>query len=199
MRELGRLLFLMAPVVVAGILHMVLIKKGVLASWARPIDGGKVWRGARVFGETKTWRGVALMTGLTLLAYLASHLAATQTGWGRALAYYDYGAVSPVFAGVALGLGYILAELPNSFLKRRLGIGAGRSGGGWKRWVFGLVDQGDSVLGCLLAMTLYWELPGGVFWRALLLGTLVHLGCNGLLHLARMKGRPGETSVEGEA
>ncbi|MFW6318076.1 MAG: CDP-archaeol synthase, partial [Halorubrum sp.] len=34
----------------------------VLAGGGRPIDGGREWRGARLLGDGKTWRGTAVGT-----------------------------------------------------------------------------------------------------------------------------------------
>jgi len=186
--ELLQVLFLAAPLVLAGMAHMVLVKLDLLASLKRPLDGGRCWRGARIFGENKTWRGVLLMMGLTLAFMLLQDLLVAHSAAFRSLALYDYSAVSPWLAGLALGLGYVLAELPNSFIKRRLGIRSGRSTRGWLGWLFMVIDQGDSVLGCLLAMYVYWTPSLRIFMLTLLTGTGLHLAVNGVLVLAGLKG-----------
>ncbi|MCC6375178.1 MAG: CDP-archaeol synthase [Moraxellaceae bacterium] len=62
---------------------------------------------------------------------------------------------SIVLGGLLAGIGYVLAELPNSFIKRRLGIGAGEVPTRGKYLVI-LADQLDSGIGFSLAY--YWYL-----------------------------------------
>jgi hypothetical protein len=58
-----------------------------------------------------------------------------------------------------LGCGYIAGELPNSFCKRQVGIGPGRSGEGMTGRVFWVVDQLDSLAGMLLFTSPVWQPP----------------------------------------
>ena len=66
----------------------------------------------------------------------------------------DYSQTSWVALGLALGLGYSLFELPNSFVKRRLGI---PPGGRSRRRAIAqyVVDQGDSAISGTLALALF--------------------------------------------
>lgn len=196
--DIGRVCFLAAPVIVAGVLHMVLAKLNVLSALKIPIDRGREWRGKRIFGDNKTWRGVVLMIALTMIAYEVQTWSYKYSDWVKELAYYDYNAVNSYFAGFMLGLGYILAELPNSFVKRRLNIKAGKGDKGLKGKIFLVVDQGDSVLGCLLAMYAYWNPSLYVFFLTLATGTGIHLLVNGLLNLAKLKGGSREEDNEEE-
>ena len=43
----------------------------VLAGGGRPIDGGREWRGARLLGDGKTWRGTAVGTAVGVAVALA--------------------------------------------------------------------------------------------------------------------------------
>ena len=62
-----------------------------------------------------------------------------QTAWG---------------IGLYLGFAYILAELPNSFIKRRIEIPPGQNVAGFKGSFFMVIDQVDSSLGCAVALVL---------------------------------------------
>ena len=53
--------------------------------------------------------------------------------------------------GAFLGFGYILAELPNSFIKRRIDIAPGTNKEGLIGKVFLVIDQLDSAFGCAVA------------------------------------------------
>jgi hypothetical protein len=91
--------------------------------------------------------------------------------------------------GGCLGLSYTLGELPNSFLKRRMGIEPGITLPGFKGLLFSLYDQTDSVLGGVLCMPLYWTPPLSVALEILLFCSLVHAGCNGLYLALKLKKR----------
>ena len=89
------------------------------------------FRGKEVFGANKTWRGVVVMSeGSTVVVFAQSELYALESF--DAISVVDYSQTSWLALGLALGLGYSLAELPNSFAKRRLGTrpAASRASGG---------------------------------------------------------------------
>ena len=88
----------------------------------RPIDGGATFRGRRVFGDNKTWRGVACAGRLRRRGRRAEIPHRRPVG---SLAVIDYGEANPFTLGAAMGLGAMLGELPNSFVKRRLDIAPG--------------------------------------------------------------------------
>jgi hypothetical protein len=64
-----------------------------------------------------------------------------------------------VLVGLLIGLGTVLGELPNSFLKRQLDIAPGarrRSVGGV---ALAILDQGDLVLGIWVCLAPVWVMP----------------------------------------
>ena len=77
--------------------------------------------------------------------------------------------------GFAAGLTFMLAELPNSFFKRRLGILPGESPqAGWARLVCPLLDRIDSILGTLIAVSLLVPVSPVTWLWVLLIGPGVH-------------------------
>jgi hypothetical protein len=94
--------------------------------------------------------------------------------------------VSPWLAGSIMGLSYCLAELPNSFVKRRLGIppGARSARAASVQYV---VDQIDSVIGCLVALRVFYRPRRGEMALAFVLGSAIHVGVDRLLHLIGVK------------
>lgn len=82
---------------------------GERAAW--PLDGGlRLADGYRLFGRSKTVRGIVLAVAVTALA-------AVLLGWGWRI-------------GALLGAGAMLGDLLSSFVKRRLGIeSSGRASG----------------------------------------------------------------------
>ena len=82
----------------------------------RPLDGG-----SGVFGDNKTWRGALMMSGGTI----AATAALTRFDWFLRRLPAELRDAPPLAYGALLGAGVVLGELPNSFLKRRLGIAPG--------------------------------------------------------------------------
>jgi hypothetical protein len=89
----------------------------------------------------------------------------------------NLGEVSAFALGMLLGLGYLLAELPNSYLKRRLGIPAGRPSPRY-RAAFALLDQADSALGFALVYAVITDVPAAQLVLMVLLGPAIHAVAN---------------------
>ena len=176
--DLWQVFLLTLPLIVGGVLHMIVVKKDILSYLKKPIH-------QRWFGQNKTWRGFVVMPFLTwpgvvisqkleTLIDPSSQLLNLRPGWLLAL---------------ALGVGYCLAELPNSFLKRRLGIKAGLASDK-NKWFFVLLDQADSAFGCLFAYQLFLPLPWRIFWETIVFGTLLHLVINRSLYIIGVRKNP---------
>ena len=169
-------IFLAVPLIFSGALHMLIVKKNWLSYSATPIH-------LTMFGQNKTWRGVWVMLILTIpgvmLAqfiepYIKSMLLVSLTGF------------NPVILGVALGLGYVIPELPNSYMKRRLNIPPGELANN-KKVLFSFIDQADSAIGCACV---YWLFlmpnPMVIVW-VIILGPIVHVIVNLLLYAAGLR------------
>jgi CDP-2,3-bis-(O-geranylgeranyl)-sn-glycerol synthase len=130
----------MAPVVVRG--H---------AEWlARPMDGGLAWRGRRLLGDHKTWRG--LLAGIAVGAItFALQRWLWQRGVAHDLALLDYGACDPWMPGALLGLGAGLGDAAKSFFKRRRDIAPG---GSWLGF-----DQLDFMVGAYACVAIVFVPP----------------------------------------
>jgi hypothetical protein len=146
------LLFVL-PVIVGGAVHIFAIRLGLWPRLARlPLDGGLGWRGRRLLGDNKTVRGAVVMTAATALASGLVGLAVGAHGLAaRGLAP---AAAHPLAWGALLGAGYVAGELPNSFLKRQLDVAPGAAARGPLRPLFWIVDQCDSLVGVLAAVSL---------------------------------------------
>ena len=67
MTGLVRAAWLVAPVLAAGLVHVVVLKSGTLGRLAQPLDGGRRLAGRPMLGPSKTWRGVVIMPAATAL------------------------------------------------------------------------------------------------------------------------------------
>jgi len=172
-------IYLAFPLILGGLLHACVLRWNLFSRLAIPLDFGRCsQRGRRIFGANKTLRGVVVMTaGAVTGIHLQAHLYALSIF--RQLSLFDYSRVDALAGGVALGLGFTLAELPNSFLKRQFGIPPGGRGEGMLYWFFMVLDQADSVAGCLLAAALtFWVPDWNVVAAVLAVGIFIHMIVN---------------------
>ncbi|UTW49362.1 CDP-alcohol phosphatidyltransferase family protein [Bacterioplanoides sp. SCSIO 12839] len=141
--------YLQIPVVIGGVLHMVVVSRDYLPGLAKPI-----WKTA--FGANKTWRGFVVVPALTA----AGALVLLPFEWllGDRSPFAGY---SLLLAGAIAGLGYMLGELPNSLVKRRMGIGAGELPEQGKVITIA-VDQLDSAIGVAAAYSIYLGISSDV-------------------------------------
>lgn len=180
------------PVILAGILTMIWCKLPVVQAWARPMDRGRQLKdGRRLFGENKTWKGFAgyLLMG-TFSGITWGVVCQLVPALGRSnylYAYHDNSVTYNALMGLAFGLAYTVCELPNSFLKRRVGIQPGKPSAGSKRWLFFLLDQVDSLLGCVFVLCLVYPMSVGFYCLFVLLGGLTHIAVNLVLYALKLR------------
>ena len=124
------------PLFVGNTAHMLIVKFDLFPYLAVPIS-------TRCFGKGKTIRGFIFLTILTSFAAgLLFKGKAAENVLG-----------SGYFLGAILGFTYALGELPNSYIKRRIGIQSGEYARKM-RWLQVLADKLDSLL--LLAVVYYF-------------------------------------------
>ena len=117
-------------------MSFLIIKRNLLPVLAKPIDGGLQLGQKRLFGDSKTWRGFIAMAFLTGIIF-----------WLFSVSLNLPLKIHPLSAGILLGLAYSLGELPNSFVKRMLGLKEGSIAKGPARLLQHLFDQTDSIIG----------------------------------------------------
>lgn len=181
----------LTPVILAGILNMIWVKLPVMKFAAKPVDFGKNFTdGRRIFGDNKTWKGI--------IGYVIFNTVFTVL-WGficsaaniESLDYFYMGHENTIafnlIIGVLLGLGYSLAELPNSFLKRRFDIKPGKTISGFMKIFFIFLDQADSVFGVALVVWFFYDLGILLYLLYVLVGAATHLLLNMLLYFMKLR------------
>lgn len=163
--------FLILAFCLAGCAQAVWLASATSRRFAWPLDGGVMLRGRRLFGPNKTLRGLIVMVPATAMAFMAA--AALTPAAGRwPLSLEGYGAL-----GLLAGMGFMAAELPNSFVKRQLDIPAGASAPGpLARRVCFVVDHLDSACGVVLSLALAISIPPLTVLYVLGIGSVVHAG-----------------------
>jgi CDP-2,3-bis-(O-geranylgeranyl)-sn-glycerol synthase len=167
-------LLVFVAVLGAPALHGPVLALDLFKAFKRPLDGGATIGGRRVLGDNKTWRGAIFMTAGPALAAVA------LTRWPafRDALPEPVADASPLLWGALVGLGVVVGELPNSFLKRRVDIAPGtqrRTAGGLALVVF---DQADLVPGVWLCLAPVYVLPVATAAVAFAAVTAVHLVIN---------------------
>jgi hypothetical protein len=187
---LNELIFFILPLLLSAICHHFLIVQfNVLPELAKPLDFNLSIKGQRLFGKSKTWRG--------LVAFVL--LNACFAGIVNLFAHIDGISVSPVICGAILGFGYSLGELPNSFAKRQFGIDESQKASGAKGIFFNILDQTDSVIGALLALLFIYKPTIELFFSILIIGSLIHLIVDILLYQVGYKKKLKKTANHNRA
>ena len=186
-------LFLALPVIVGGVLHVVVIKLRLLPSLAAiPLDAGLHVRGRRVFGDNKTLRGALVMPLSTALSSWA--LTTALTAWSSAPPWaLPVQQTSPLWWGALCGVGYIVGELPNSFLKRQLDIAPGAAASGTlSTMVFWCIDQVDFLAGIVVVAAVAGHvIPADVVVTLAVIALVVHPAVAALMVALGLKKRVG--------
>lgn len=162
------------PVLGAALAHAPVLALDLLRPLKRPLDGGATFRGKRLFGANKTWRGALVMTsGVTLATLLLSHWG---WWWGRLPA--DLRAAGALPYGLLLSLGVVIGELPNSFLKRQLGVAPGRQRRDALGVLLSIYDQADFVPVVWLLLLPIWAMAPWQAAFAFVVVAAVHMAIN---------------------
>lgn len=172
-----------APAGVANVVPILAARLPGLRAWTTPLDFGHSWRGARVLGDHKTWRG--LVTGIvaaTIIVWLQQFLVGQSDWLERQLAQIDYANLPTLLAGLLFGLGALGGDAIESFFKRRQRIAAGHS---WFPF-----DQLDYIIGGALALLPLVRLELVQYLWLAILWLLIHLVASYIGYKAHLKDRP---------
>ncbi len=134
------------PAGIANAMPVAAARIPALEPYDHPMDFNKKFRGQRLFGSHKTWRGFifAFITTIPLVGlqvYLYNH-----SDFFRDISYFDYNTVNPVWLSFIFTFGALGGDAVRSFFKRQSGVKPGET---WFPF-----DQIDYVIGGLLASTL---------------------------------------------
>ncbi len=183
--------------IITGIFVMIALKTKLLKNFTVPIDfNRKFIDGKPIFGSSKTFRGLLfyLFFGAVSGAiwFFICDSFAVISIHNLFLAHNRNTLIFNSLIGMILGLTYAIFELPNSFLKRRLGINPSKGAKSFlPKTVHFLIDQIDSVIGCLVILWIFY--PELSFTRALLfliIGGVTHIVINLILFELKIRKRP---------
>jgi CDP-2,3-bis-(O-geranylgeranyl)-sn-glycerol synthase len=150
-------LFFIFPAYVANACATLSMSIPILKQFSTPIDFGHSWKGKRILGDGKTFRGFIFGTLCGVAAGVFQYLISKQFHFKYIPTYNNKTLAFFLLTGFLLGLGALLGDLIKSFIKRRLNIKRGRP---WPPF-----DQIDFITGGILLVTTVF-FPG---WKIVLI------------------------------
>lgn len=189
---------LFLPAYFANMAPVLLVRTKLFKWYGKPIDAGKKLWGERLFGDGKTYYGliVAMIGGAVgalaflLIAFLTPCIKNNDSchdlfsllidALSESMLLMFFALVILVFQGMLIGLGAILGDLIESFIKRRLKIKSGKS---WP-----VFDQVDFIIGAWFVMIIIYPLiDWKYFFIALIITPLLHLLSNVIAYKLKLK------------
>jgi CDP-2,3-bis-(O-geranylgeranyl)-sn-glycerol synthase len=149
------------PVGIANSVPVIAMHLPILKDMNYPMDFGKSWRGVRIFGDHKTFRGLitGMIFGLLIVAVQVqiynSKIIPNEIMW------IDYSKTNWVVFGLLAGAGPLLGDAIKSFFKRRMNL---KPGATWFPF-----DQIDYILGGIIFTLPIIQLE---WWKYLLIGVI---------------------------
>ena len=184
------------PLILGGVLNMVFVKSKFLNVLKKPIDNNLLFfDGKRIFGNNKTFKGFIGMIVLTSISMSVIYfLGEINNDYLKEIIPYNLknkSLFTALIYGGILGFGYVLFELPNSFIKRRINIPAGTNATGLIGFIFLVIDQSDSVFGCLILMTVFYVPTFNEAAAILIMASVIHYLVNVMLFHLKLKNQKG--------
>jgi CDP-2,3-bis-(O-geranylgeranyl)-sn-glycerol synthase len=154
-----------------------------IKDWKAPMDFGRSFRGKRIFGSHKTWRGFIAGVLTSTLTLWLQQLAVVHFGWAQWLTtQVDYTTLPILLMGPIFGAAALAGDAIESFFKRQRGTPPGH---GWFPW-----DQLDYILAAALATAPF--VPLSLLQYVWLIGFwfVIHLVSTYLGYLTGLKDHP---------
>lgn len=168
LRDVALALWFFLPAGIANVAPIFIAKVHFLKRFNAPIDGGLIYRGKRLLGDHKTWRGfiVGLMFGIVTVYLQAGGYA--HNSWIRSVSFpINYQHLPLLLLGTLLSFGALGGDAVKSFFKRRRNIPSGES------WI--PFDQADMIIGAIVATVPIVTFEWRVYLWAILLWSLIQL------------------------
>lgn len=191
MNEIIKIYVTTMPVIFSGVLNMFFCKSAFYKRHNKPIDCHKVWfDNKRILGDNKTYIGFVSMIVICVVFSVVYGAVLAVVGGDKFSAFYENRNNTPLYnilTGFLLGFAYMLFELPNSFIKRRIDIPDGKTVKHFKGILFFVIDQIDSMFGVMLVVACFARFSFGRYMFYVFLGGLTHIVINLGLYLSHVR------------
>lgn len=173
------LIWFMLP---AGVANMAAgVSAVLLPRFNAPLDFHKTFRGERILGAHKTWRGLFAGVAAGFLFFVLQTLLYSAFPFFQHISVLAYPEPSIAF-GALLGFGALAGDAVKSFVKRQLGIAPGHA------WF--PLDQIDWVIGGLFVAGFAVDLSIWTLLLAFALGLAFHLAIKFVGYLFGLDRKP---------
>ncbi|MCA9326942.1 CDP-archaeol synthase [Candidatus Saccharibacteria bacterium] len=183
LHELFFALWFFLPAGIANMMPIFAARWPVMKTWDAPIDFGKTYRGHRVFGTHKTWRG--LIVGIvfaTLTLALQVWLVREVPFLADVTDQVDYSTLPILVLGPLFGFGALAGDCIESFFKRQRGTSPGD---GWFPF-----DQTDYIIGGALATMPFVTLSIPQYLTLIVIWLVVHVVASYIGYTLGVKEKP---------
>lgn len=182
-REVLLALWFFVPAGVANAVPVLAAKIPGLRHLEAPMDFGKTYRGMRVFGAHKTWRGFIVGIVMATLALWLQQLLAMHFQWARTISVpIDYTQLPVLVLGPLFAIGALGGDAIESFFKRQRHVPPGH---GWFPF-----DQIDYIIGGALITAPFIRLTVWQYGWLILLWLIAHVIVSYIAYLLKLKERP---------
>lgn len=160
------------PAGLANAAPVVANKIPIINQWKKPVDFGLSWKGKRLTGDNKTWRGVFVGSVLAMVSSVIISKLVPETIVNN----------SVPLTGFLLGFGALMGDFVESFIKRQMNIKPGSS---WFPW-----DQLDYIIGALAITHWIAPLPVWTVTTIVVFYFLLHLVASYIGYKLKLKPTP---------
>lgn len=161
-------LWFLLPAALANAAPVFAAATPALKQYDMPIDGGKIWRGKRVLGEHKTWRGIIAGVIVSTLILFLQVVLYMNFEWAQYVSSgLDYTTLPVLLLGPLFALGALGGDAVESFVKRQKDIPSGNA------WV--PFDQLDYIIGGVLVSLFFVTLSLAQYAWIFVVWFLMHI------------------------
>jgi len=173
-------LWFILPAYVANTVPVYVAKLPFLKNFSKPIDFGKSFKGKRIFGDNKTYRGLifGVLIG-TLVGILQTNFQIPANNFFHSANLPE---MTPQLA-LMLSFGALIGDMVGSFVKRRVGFKPGQHAP--------LLDQVNFIFGAyFFSYLLTFRIDYDQFFVVLIITPTIHLFFNFIAWLYKLKKEP---------
>ena len=181
---MGQIVSLTLPILISGLALIIAIKFKLLEFLDVPIDHGFLLNRKRLFGENKTYRGLAVFT---IVAIFVCTLLQNLYFNNFQEVIHPIFKNSPILIGIVYALAYTFGELVNSAVKRQAHISPGKTTRSSFRSLQRFLDLSDGIVMVAFVLTLFTLVTPGQAFLASILGIGIHLGTDKLMQSLKLK------------
>lgn len=176
-------LWFFLPAATANMAPIIAAKISWLQPYQAPMDAGRTFRGKRILGANKTWRGLLSGIVAATVTLAVQQFVVANTSWMNSFAgQVDYVTLPLLLLGPLFAVGTLGGDAIKSFFKRQLNASPG------KPWP--IVDQIGEILGAALITAPFAAFSSAQYLWVIVIWVVVDLGVSSLGYLMGWKERP---------